>query len=339
MLLPSATIARSLPTPPAFKIEASNGYSVLVWGVPSRRGRPALVLMLVRGRADAVTYFAPATVTETSIQASLGDLGEVDVSFQPSGRATKEKSVCGDKPVVFDSGFYEGKVEFTGEEGYSQVSATRAKGDIQLILNLICPSPVGPSGTGPGVPGAGLRVKSTLPLRLSSKHTRTDPARRLSSRPESLKSATESRSKDLLMPGAVPPPSSTTRCCRRPRRYRRLPSQERRLSTATPYPQTAGRARSRSISRDAPTSASSPALRTRASPAASGRALITEAQVAPAFARTEKFQAKQGDFRPSRGERTLSGDLFPLCGKKAPGRIEKQRKSRVNSMGLSPVGS
>jgi hypothetical protein len=158
MVLPGTAAARTLPAPGLFKLESSNGYSVLVWGVPSWRGRPASVVMFVRGRAGFVTYFAPATVTETSIQASLGELGEIDVDFEPSGRATKEKSACGGRTVAFDSGFYEGTIDFTGEEGYTQVSAIRAKGDLQFVLDLICPSVIGPSGTGPRVPGAELRV-------------------------------------------------------------------------------------------------------------------------------------------------------------------------------------
>lgn len=159
MVLSGTAAARTLSAPGLFKLESSNGYSVLVWGVPSRRGRPASVFMFVRGRAGAVAYFAPAKVSETSIQASLGELGEIDVNFQPSGRATREKSACGDKPVTFDSGVYEGTIDFTGEEGYTQVHATRAKGDIQFVLDLVCPGTIGPSGSGPGLPGAELRVR------------------------------------------------------------------------------------------------------------------------------------------------------------------------------------
>jgi hypothetical protein len=157
--MPVTASARSLPAPGMFKLEASSGYSVLVGGIPSRRGRPASVFMFVRGRAAAVTYFAPATVTETSIQASLGELGEIDVRFQPSGRARRERSVCGGKPVAFDSGSYEGVIDFEGEEGYTQVNATRAEGDLQFFLDLICPGNIGPSGSGPGAPGAELRVR------------------------------------------------------------------------------------------------------------------------------------------------------------------------------------
>jgi hypothetical protein len=105
-----------------------------------------------------VNYFAPATVTRTSIRASFGALGEIDVDFHPSGRARRERPVCGGKSVVFDSGLYEGTIDFSGEEGYTQVHATKAEGDLQSALDLICPETGGEIGTGPGLPGAELRV-------------------------------------------------------------------------------------------------------------------------------------------------------------------------------------
>jgi hypothetical protein len=111
----------------------------------------------VRGRSGAVNYFAPATVTETAIRARLGDLGEIDVEFKPSGRARRERSVCGGKPVAFDSGSYVGTIEFNGEQGYTRVHATEAKGDLQFALDIICPGG-GSTGSGPGLPGAELSV-------------------------------------------------------------------------------------------------------------------------------------------------------------------------------------
>jgi hypothetical protein len=55
----------------------------------------------------------------------------------------RQRSVCGGKPVAFDSGSYEGVIDFEGEEGYTQVRSARAKGDIQFALDLVCPGIVG----------------------------------------------------------------------------------------------------------------------------------------------------------------------------------------------------
>jgi hypothetical protein len=149
--------AKRLPYPPAFKIEASNGYSMFVFGAPARKGHPSTIAIFLTGKNDEAFYTAPATVTETSFQASLGALGEIAVTFHPSGQARTERSDCGGKPVSFDSGYYEGTIIFHGEEGFTGVEATRAPGDLGLLLNVVCPGISGGRG-GPFMPGAELDV-------------------------------------------------------------------------------------------------------------------------------------------------------------------------------------
>jgi hypothetical protein len=150
--------SRQLPAPGGFKLQSSNGYSIVVFGAPARRGRPAAVLIFVGGKRGSASYFAPARVTRTSIEAGLGDLGHIAVSFQPSGKSRTERSQCGGRSVSFDSGDYAGTIDFHGEEGYTDVEATRARGDLKFLLDAICPAP-GTSGIGPGLPGAELRVR------------------------------------------------------------------------------------------------------------------------------------------------------------------------------------
>lgn len=154
-----SALARALPPPSGFELRGSNGYSATVWAFPAaRHSRPGVVLVYVRGRSSAVNYFAPATVTETAIRARLGDLGEIDVDFKPSGRRRRERSVCGGKPIAFDSGSYVGTIDFTGEQGYTEIHATEAKGDLQFALDILCPGGGGSTGSGPGLPGAELSV-------------------------------------------------------------------------------------------------------------------------------------------------------------------------------------
>ena len=142
--------------PGGFKVRASNGYSIFVFGARAWRGRPAAVMVFVTGKHGGATYSAPGTVTETSIQADLAALGEIAVTFRPSGQLRKVRSVCGEKPVSFDSGYYEGTIAFRGEEGYTKVEATTARGDLGPLLNILCP---GLSTTsGPSLPGAELKV-------------------------------------------------------------------------------------------------------------------------------------------------------------------------------------
>jgi protein-S-isoprenylcysteine O-methyltransferase Ste14 len=131
-----------LGPPGAFELHGSNGYLVRVWGLLARHGGQGSALVLVRGRGGAVNYFAPATVTRTAIRARLGDLGEIDVDFNPSGRPMRERPVCGGEPVLFDAGSYEGTIDFTGEQGYTEVHATSVKGDLQFALDGVCGGPL-----------------------------------------------------------------------------------------------------------------------------------------------------------------------------------------------------
>jgi hypothetical protein len=134
----------------------SNGYSMFALGAPAGRGHPPTIAIFVTGKRDGAVYSAPATVTRTSFQASLGTLGEIAVTFHPSGQPHPERSECGGKPVVFDSGYYEGTISFHGEEGFTGIEASSAPGDLGFLLNIVCPGVAG--GTGGLGPGAELDV-------------------------------------------------------------------------------------------------------------------------------------------------------------------------------------
>jgi hypothetical protein len=151
--------AASLPAPPGFHLRASNGYSltVLAGGNPET-GRGA-VLVLVEKRNSAVLYATHAVITESSIQADLGAVGGIDVHFVPSGTAKTERSECGGKPFTFDTGRYEGMIEFKGEHGFSKARATSAPGEAKLFLNIVCASSRS-EGTGGHSPGARLSARS-----------------------------------------------------------------------------------------------------------------------------------------------------------------------------------
>lgn len=127
---------RPLPIPGAFRLPASNGYTLDVIAVPPRAGRSASLLIYASAKGRGVRYVAPATVTETSMQANLGALGEISVSFHRTNQATSVP--CGKETIRFDSGQYEGKIVFNGEEGYTSVEATAVPGNIGYLLSAIC---------------------------------------------------------------------------------------------------------------------------------------------------------------------------------------------------------
>lgn len=146
----------ALPVPGAFRLSGSNGFTLEVIGVPPREGRPGSVFIFAIAKGKSVTYMAPATVTETSMQANLGALGEISVNFQRTNEATSVP--CGKRTIRFDSGRYEGKIDFHGEEGYTNVEATTVPGDIHFLCGEI----VGFFESGsPGRPrGAALSVRN-----------------------------------------------------------------------------------------------------------------------------------------------------------------------------------
>ncbi len=146
-----------LAAPGAFKVKGSNGYSLFVFGAPARKGQPANVAIFVLSKHGGAFYDAPATVTETSMQANFGALGEIAVTFHPSGQAKKVRPRCGGKSFAFDSGSYEGTIRFNGEEGFTSVEATSAKGDLSFLVDLVCPGISGQAG-GAFLPGAELNA-------------------------------------------------------------------------------------------------------------------------------------------------------------------------------------
>jgi hypothetical protein len=154
--------------PPGFTLKSSNGFTIKLVALRGVLGSSvAFAIVVVSDRTSAVSYSTEATATEDSIEVDLGDLGHIAVSFHATGGTTAESSAC-DKRHTFhvENGYYEGTIDFNGEEGYTEVEASRAEGDAHMLLDLVCAAE-SESGSGPGLPGAELRVrgsrKSSLP--------------------------------------------------------------------------------------------------------------------------------------------------------------------------------
>lgn len=147
-----------LPIPGAFRLSASNGYTLDLIAVPPRSGRTASLLIYAFKRGMGVRYVAPAAVTETSMQSDLGELGEISVSFQRTNQATSVP--CDDETIRFDSGQYEGKIDFHGEEGYTSVEATSVAGNIDYFLSGFCGESSVEVGPNKRARGAALYVRN-----------------------------------------------------------------------------------------------------------------------------------------------------------------------------------
>lgn len=126
----------SLFIPGVFRLPASNGYTLYVIAEPSRAGHPAFLLIVASAKSKGAYYKVPATLTETSMQADLGELGEISVTFHRTNQPTSVP--CGKRTIRFDSGQYEGKIDFHGEEGYTSVEATTVPGNIDYFISGAC---------------------------------------------------------------------------------------------------------------------------------------------------------------------------------------------------------
>jgi hypothetical protein len=131
----------------AFRLQASNGYELdaMAFGPPEgdeeseKEDKGTILLVLFGGRHFIVSYAAPATVTETTIDADLGKLGKISVTRVPTGRTRTVRLGCkpgSTKQVEVEIERYEGTIEFHGEEGFTEVSATSAP--LDYPTSIIC---------------------------------------------------------------------------------------------------------------------------------------------------------------------------------------------------------
>jgi hypothetical protein len=146
----------------AFRLKASNGYSMLAYAVSQRAdGRGEIVLFVGRKNSGA-TYVAPARLTATTIEADLGSLGEVSLDVVPSGRKRTVGLDCGEGPerVAFEPQSYQGVFEFHGEEGYTEAISTSPHEYTRFFFDLICSGVLRGETSGARLPGARLRLQS-----------------------------------------------------------------------------------------------------------------------------------------------------------------------------------
>lgn len=156
-----STASADLFPPGGFRLPASNGYSIHALAYDGDpHGEHDEVLLYVSREHSAVAYFAQkrVKVTETTIAADLRGVGSIDLHFVPSGKPRSETPACDRQPLEFDSGFYEGRFDFEGEESFAEANSTRARGEIRFAASLICSRPLN-EGFGGHLPGARLLAR------------------------------------------------------------------------------------------------------------------------------------------------------------------------------------
>lgn len=143
-----------------FRLHGSHGYSISVVAYSDGQGREGVIYLTAHRHGESVSYQAPASVTAEGIEANLGTLGRVVVVSHPSGRTKTVHPKClGGDAQTYETGTYEGIIEFNGEEGYTRARENRVTRLPAWLMFL----PRGPCGSGygeasgPGEPGARLR--------------------------------------------------------------------------------------------------------------------------------------------------------------------------------------
>lgn len=193
----ASAAAESSPAPSGFRLPASHGYSIhgiAFDGDP--RGEHDEVILFVSRKGSGAVYFVlgGVSVTETTVSADLGSLGSIDLRFVPSGKPRTERSACNPKPIEFDSGFYEGRIDFEGEERYTEAHATRVRGEIRLLASLICGGSVN-EGSGGHSPGARLVARRHWQQgRVEFEATKNSPTR-----PSRFRASIEERSGSMFI--------------------------------------------------------------------------------------------------------------------------------------------
>ncbi|HET7484691.1 MAG TPA: hypothetical protein VFJ64_04875 [Solirubrobacterales bacterium] len=91
------------------------------------------ITLEIERKGRLVTYKAPGEVTETGLKAKFGDLGLIDVTFEPTRTRTDEPPKgCKGRPSALSEGLFVGTIEFTGEREYVRIDATQAKGELNV---------------------------------------------------------------------------------------------------------------------------------------------------------------------------------------------------------------
>jgi hypothetical protein len=176
------------PQSASFSLRGSNGFALDVTGeggevtvIASERrpptatfapsGRPRLA---GTGNGASSVYTVPATVAgPAALDAGLGPLGRIAVRFRPSGRrVVSTAEACGRSArVVRRLGVFVGTIRFEGEDGYTTVAATSARGSVGTPMPSDCGSP-GPS---PGAAVASSRSTATGSVAGSAVLSAVDP--------------------------------------------------------------------------------------------------------------------------------------------------------------------
>lgn len=189
-----------------FSLQASNGYVI---DVSAQSGDVTLQASTGRPQGDfsLSSYSVKGPRSPSPIDASFGALGEISVSFEPSGkvevvRFPKEPKGChSPRKIVRRLGTFTGTIRFEGEGGYTSVDATSAEGSVGPPNWSICFLQVKPHAGGDHPPRHHRPARAAYLGATNSKNTVSFSAFTVRSKPEasfSAQSATKSGTVSIL---------------------------------------------------------------------------------------------------------------------------------------------
>lgn len=145
----------------AFVVKGSNGYRIAVIALfRPGYGESSDVIVQAFRKGRRTFYLAPGVVTDKKVEADLGALGEIDVTFRSSGRTGVVNPSCAPKREVrYEKGTYVGTIDFRGEEGYTRVNTDRAR-FLYAFRDIGCPFTITTETFGGDLPGARLRAQT-----------------------------------------------------------------------------------------------------------------------------------------------------------------------------------
>lgn len=157
-----------------FSVKGTNGFTLRGVSSPPPQGPDAapeeegsegtgeLGLWLERGRLEGATYAIPeARVTAKTIEAVLPRVVKISLTRVPTGKTKALHVNCPGGAELrgrTELDRYVGTIEFHGEEGFTEVEATSARG----TYGSVCPIPEGGAPAGKKLPGGFLSAQRAV---------------------------------------------------------------------------------------------------------------------------------------------------------------------------------
>lgn len=145
----------------SFSLQGTHGYSIVISARPEEGSQEEGVRVFVGRKGSTADYEVPAKVTGKKIEARLGEVGRISVKFHPRGKPRIAHIKCNRSAELrYQPGVWRGRIEFNGEEGFTEVKARSAKEITWPLLLIACPYISEPEEEGAELPGARLEAWS-----------------------------------------------------------------------------------------------------------------------------------------------------------------------------------